>query len=306
MDKTIRKFADCKKIAAEQQFKHVRLLNLTGDVICAYNPAHGKGSAMTLAKKFDEIERRLKSLEPGVYIMEYRARFSGNEPTYKYYVGNKNYDPNSISDAPILPPARKDKEPVSEKPTKEQHLLSVDKALEYATENARLTAEVETLRDKVTQLEREKRELEAELDAIEEDDGEENTVSDRLEKMGETWGKILLPVADRYMDLRERELRYKETKLLADAGYELPGFDRREKPRNGSRREAAEKDYNEHVPQPNDPDWENYLDWLNELTDRAFNKHLERVKAASQEVYDAVCKEFDVTFEEESDAGNND
>lgn len=295
MDKKIKKFSECKQIATEQQFKHVRLLDLSGNVICSYNPAHGK--TMTLDKKFKEIELRLKNAEPGVYIMEYRARFSGREPSYKYYVGNKNFNPKDIDNAPEMPAEKV--APVADNKTNRstEKLLSVETALDYATENARLMAENTSLQNENRDLREENKRLNAELDEMDE---KEMGEPDQMEKIGgwaKNLGDILLPVADRLVDLKEKQLNFAREKYLSDNGYDISQLSK-----NGSAKKEEGRDFNKKVPNVNDPDWGDYLDWLSGLSDRSFTNHLSIVKQASQEVYDAVCSEFEVSFEEDENA----
>lgn len=290
----IRTLKEIRAVADEQQFKHVRLCDLSGDPIVAYNPAHGKKPS-DLTKKWTEIERRLKQCDAGIYIVECRARFGGRERAYQYHLGNKNFDASQLNDTTQNSGnlAARKQEPVADKRTSTDKLLSVDTALEYATENATLRAENEGLRNEIARQKTYIAELEAELDS---DEG----VNDNTKGMQEFWesaSSTLLPVADRVIGLFERKQKLSESKFLAEKGYDIPGL---KKSGRGERRQK-QKDFNQNVPNPDDADWEQYVDWASQLPDEEFNAHLERVQKSSQVVYDALCEALGVEFDDDDD-----
>lgn len=300
MDNKIRKLAEAKKAIQEQQFKHIRLCDLQDTVICSWSPANAKNG---FEKKYKEIELRLKNLPAGVYIVQARQRFSGNEPIYNYYVGNKQYDPKTLDDALNNQPAPKnpgdERIPVPERQKEyTSKMLSVDKGFELVSENARLTAENESLRKELAAANKTITELEAELDENENGLKVAESPGERMLSMAEKLGTVLLPIADRAMDLYEKKINNDRSKLLHDAGYEIPEATRKT---NGSSRTAAPEklDFTKMIPKEDDPRFPEYLTFLAALDDDAFNTHLEQVKKISEPVYNRICEEFDVEFDNE-------
>lgn len=296
MDNKIRSLKETQKEIKAQGFKHIRLTDLGETVICAYNPSHAK-AATNLTKKWSEIETRLKMQNAGIYIIQARQRFSGGEPTYNFYVGNKNYNPADLNNKPEPQTKEKPEEKLKEQPRSNvEKLLSVDTAMNYASENARLTAENDQLRNQVADLKSQNAELLAELEESDEKGltvGDENKVTKSIESiMG-----IALPVADRFMDYLDKKEERQKMKLLSDAGYEIPGHTRKT---NGNKttHAPAKRDFNANIPTQDMPDWDDYLNWLGELGDEDFSTHLEKVETADKNIYEAICKEFDVSFEE--------
>lgn len=294
--KKIYTLAELRKLCKEQEYKHARLLDQGGEVIVSWNPTLNK--KITVEKKLAEIERRMKALDPGIYVLEFRARFSGREPAYSYYVGNKNYSSDDLSENDSVSPVVSKKQVADDKPTKGEKLLSVESAINYVQENATLKAENIVLKREIESLKKEVADLEAELES---DDGK--AMSDPAETMTKAFkgfGDIALPVFNRLMDQRDRKQAYEETKFLHENGYDT-GIKRKQ--RNKSRASAQdadeqeEIDFNENIPTPDEPAWDDYLAWLNDLEDDDFSDHLEKVKGVSDEIHEKLCEVFNVTFD---------
>lgn len=291
MDKKVYTWAQIKDLIKDQDYKHIKLSTLDGEKLVSYNAINLKQKG--LEAKLKEIEKRMKLLEDGIYVVTCQTKYGNTSPQVSHYLGIGAYDKSVIDKTP---PANLRENFQQQQPTKTEKLLSVDSALDNVRTIADLQAKVARLEDKITRLEEENAELEAELDEMESggmSEGDNNPFKGVLEG--------LLPVADRYFDMEERKQKFKEGKFLHDAGYEIPGLKRGARNGTPSRREVSKR---KEIPEPGAPGWQEYIDSLDALADKEFNLHLSQLRENAPEIYDAVCEEFqleEVETEEEEE-----
>lgn len=293
MDKKIYTWDGIKALIKDQDYKHVKLSSLDGEKLVSYNSINKK--AQGLADKLKEIEKRLKVLGDGIYIVTCQTKYGNTSPQVSHYLGIGNYDPSEIQGnkklsennppQPPQPPARRNKS---------DELLTVDTALDNVQQIARLEATVERQKEEIARLKAENSELEAELDEMEAM-GEDSPGSGVFEG--------LFPVAEKFLELEERKQKFKETKFLRDAGYEIPGLrSLRRSQSNGSRngRRNGRRNGNaprKQIPEPGTREWERYLQHLEGLSDQDFQAHINQLRDHAPDIYEEVKQ--DLEFEEE-------
>jgi len=269
---------DALKEIRDQAFKHVNLCELDGQPLVTYNIV-----AKPVEPKLKEIEKRWKSLPDGVYLMNCKGVYGSKTRGFPYYVCKGNMSPDVK-----LPEFVQEKAPEKKNTLAEVNVLSYEQALEKESKIKSLEYQVQTLTKEVADLKLENAELETQLQDAENEEAEGAGLSDLGEKLG-NWAEkimpVLAPLADQFFQLQNKRLQHEQIKLMHEAGYELPGV---KKARNGLNGHKRPVDYNTQIPQPGTAGWSEYIDWVCSLPDAQFDAHLDMLKAANVELYNAV------------------
>lgn len=294
MDNKIYNWKELKALISSQGYKHVRLTDLNGKKLVNYNAINKK--AKGLADKLREIETRMKVLQPGIYILDAQTMYGNTSPAMSHYLGVGNYDPREL-DGNTRQPVQQ-QQPISEREPRRnrtEHAVSFDTALDNVKTIAQLEAKVARLEDQIEAQKTTIRELEAELDDPE-------TMSDESEEIP-GWLAGFMPVAEKLIDLSERKQRFNETKLLLDQGYDLTdifgkksrGSDRGRSSRSERRSARAN---GKEIPRPGTRNWNRFVEHIDGLPDEEFETALNQLEENDPDVYEALCEELDVTYEE--------
>lgn len=291
MAKQVHTWKQAKDLIREQGYKHVALCDLHGKKVCSYN-AISKGDK-GLREKLAEIDTRMRVLSPGIYVLNCKTKYGNTSPEIPHYIGVGNYDANELSEG-NTPTILHSGTPRSKNRASSENLTSVDTALEHVKTIAELEAENTRLRDKITQLEADKRELEAELDEVATMD--EDGASNWFQPIAEG----LFPVVDRYLDIREREGRREEVKTLLKAGYDLDDiFGGKIGGRASSRRSRSRSERTNtrrgrrQVPRPGEEGWDEFVDHVSELPDDEFETLVNQLRENDEEIYEALREEIE-------------
>jgi len=209
------KLEDLKQISKDQKYRHVRLTDMDGNVIVAWNPA-----SMSVEKRIDEMENRLSSpaMKDGYYKFECKMYLRASAKPDIYYVVKGT--PEKVPDITPTPVPKKGK-----------NALSYKEAIKMNKTIAELRAQLGTAETERDKWRAEYDSLYAETEEImnaepeEEEPGMSEGISGNAQTfITETLGN-LTPLFDRHYDLKAKELEIKEGKVLAElarAGVTIP------------------------------------------------------------------------------------
>jgi hypothetical protein len=272
MAKTYTKWENFERDFKNQNLKFAKLQDQSGADLVSFNSPMLKHKT-TLTAKLSEIKKKISALEDGLYIILGQHRFGKNISPVKFYF-SKNFS-GTIEE----------KEPEEKKQSSTDKLLSVDAAMTNVKEAATLKAEnlflkrenedlkkrIDLAEGKISDQEQKISELE---ESLEETEGAEVTPSNPFSGLGDMFKEmvpVLSPIADRYFDLRDKELQMKQAKFLHDGGYDIPGF----KKANGK---PATKQKMKEIPQPGAEGWDEFISYMEGLNEKDFNEAMERLK----------------------------
>ena len=182
------------------KYKKVCLYDTQGKKIIAY-----KNNRTDPKKKLEEIERKLKTkqLPDGYYLVHFKQSFSTAVDPEVYMIKKGN-----PTEAPTL------SEPT--KGTPAVQILTYEQALKYETDILRLTAE----RDKaLADYDKLLEEMEAEPEEVELAEPAGGGAVDLANSIGTWIEKItptLVPVIDRYMTQRDKQIENQQAQTMAD------------------------------------------------------------------------------------------
>jgi len=205
------------EIAKDQGYKHVRLLDLEGNSIVAYNPA-----SMSVDKRIDEMKTRIKSpaLKDGYLCFEGKQYLRSDAKADKYYIVKGT------------PKEDIDLNPEPAKP-KEKNALSFKEAIKLNKTIAELRAELEYALKEGQEWQAKYNSLMDDVEEIMDEEPEEEEEGPKgMSEMSENTKTFvsetiatLTPMVDRHYDMKEKELEIKEGKVLvelAKQGYKVP------------------------------------------------------------------------------------
>lgn len=283
-----------KDLIREQGYKHVALCDLHGKKVCSYN-AISKGDK-GLREKLAEIDTRMKAMAPGIYVLNCKTKYGNTSPELPHYVGVGQYDASELSE-PNQPVILNSRSPRNGQRANSENLTSVDTALEHVRTIAQLEAENDRLKDKIARQDDEIRELKADLDDLEAMGEDSNPLTPVAEG--------LFPIIDRYLDVREREGKREDMKMLLKQGYDLDEIlgtgsrSSRRSRRSGSRRSQRGSSGRKAVPRPGERGWDKFVDHVDALDDDDFEELIEQLRENDPEIYEALQDE--IGFEDTDD-----
>lgn len=250
-------------------YQSVSLRGADDEIIITYNTP-----STPVAKKLDEIKRRLKVLPSGYYkllaMQKHGAR--GKADTFVINHGN------ATEAAPPAAPAK-----LAESAP---HVLSYESALKQIEELAAIRAERDALLKENEILKQEIEELESEEPETMEED---NTISKTLENLT----TAALPILDRYFETKNRSLQLEENKLMVQYNK----FNQRNKP---TRRAQQQQQIN--YPDINNPAAiEEFMNELDTLTDEQLTGALEIIRRENAPLFELCMEEFFPEEEEEQE-----
>lgn len=197
-----------KTVHAEQKYRHCGLFDLDNKELIPFNP-----NTKPFKERFDEITRKLKSpTNQGKYFVvkcKHNIRKTAPSDNYSVFTGE-------VKEGESPPPPQITNNYMSENPR--DNVLSYEKALEYQTKIVQLEAEVKRLTDLVADQDAIIEELESESEKA--GLGEEKPpVLSFFESLSES----VIPVLDRFFDVKQDEQQLRTTEALIKMGYRPDG-----------------------------------------------------------------------------------
>lgn len=271
------KFVD--HLLKENKYKFIRLLNTEGEPLVFWNNLTGS----PVAKKVEEIKNRLKTLPDGVYVLQAKFVYSGKQSPDVYYI-QKGKAVLSENTAVIIPKVE----------NTGQQITSVESALDRITEVANLRSELAVAKARITALEAENLELQADLD-----DGEDGDGLNEPDTSPGGWikelGQLIPSISDEYFKTKNRELDLKEAGLKVD----YMKLRTKNLPVVNSKVRRNPKQVNGQIDIDNPQQLDQLYDHLDSLDDDAFDKQLEHIAQFQPELIPLIEEEFGLNEEEE-------
>lgn len=265
------------QLIREQQYKHVSLRSIDGQIMVPINPPR-----TSVEKRLNEIVKRVQVLPDGVYAIRCQSA-SGAQFYDIHYFGKGKYDkdilnsPKSQSQQIII----QQPQVMSERPA--AGLLTYEQSFSMIQENSDLKARNMFLEQQNALLQERINLLEAKIDERDEDNLGENST---LGFIGSTLKEIvpsIIPVFDRHFDLQEKKIALAEKKLERGAVKQLP------KP--PAQPPAQQKPQSLLMTPPPAHDTVNFAKYIEEikfLNDDDFAKYMEMLQQQQPELYALV------------------
>lgn len=271
---------DILGIFKQQKYKYASLKNSDGKSIVTYNTENNP--KITAQHKLNESFERLKILPDGVYYFSFANSKGRNvQPDeFQFVKGNVATDENGnqtkfhIIQQPQNLPSASDK------------VLSYQEVLKNQIELTRVTFERDSYKRELDNANNTIKELEAELKELEGKASlseNPNTPQKWIENLSTT----ALPIFDRFMSYKEKELSLRERGIKTNQSNV-----------------QARKRKTFTMPEIGSESWDKWMDNLAAMEEDKFNQTLEAVKKLSVPHYDAIVLEFSDEELEESEENN--
>jgi hypothetical protein len=255
---------EIKDIFKEQAYKFASLRDNDNKVVVPYNTAKSKETA---TDKLNEAFKRLKNLPDGLYTFCFQNSQGRNvvADTYGYIKGSipTEATENRGTTVHVIQPQQAN---ASDK------VLSYTEVLDLKMNLARVEAERDRYKAESEQYKKEVEELEAELNEVEAKT-EGLSESTGTTKWMEMLSSSLLPIADRYLAIKEKQVEQKAQPKKV--------------------RRVVRKQQKVVLPEIGSQNWDMWLAQLESYTDEQFNNVLEFLKKTSMPHYNAVIEEFE-------------
>lgn len=207
----IMKFEDVKKDILNSAYKRCALCDKNGNYLITFNHRN-----MNINDRLEEIEKRMKSvaMKPGVYQI-HAKNFENNSEPGIFYVG-VGTQAQQIEDIEIIEPGKTRIELPS--------LMADGTKVDYETyrelleENIQLRLQVQTLQIEIRHLEEDIDELECELE-----EGGGSAMADNNQKFFTNLAETLVPLADKFLEQRDKQLNLTANALALQYGVQQPG-----------------------------------------------------------------------------------
>lgn len=280
--------AQLKKLATEQNYKFACLFDNKDKKVNNFNTLQ-----TPISKQFTIIENRLKSpaLADGIYFVGMCEKYGRGQIVDKYpIIKGSNLAENGHSYTILQP----------QQTHATENVLSYESALAMQKENAKLENRVQLLeaqnvllQEKIDELEEDLKESTTSLSEYV--DGNGNPKTNPLAEMGKNagaWFKdvapMFAPIADRYFDLKEKQIGLEEKKLDI---------------KKGIHKQPAKKMEEKKIAVGSD-EFLNYIRKLHkEEEEEELNKCLDLLEQNFPEQYNDICEELDFFEEEEEEEG---
>jgi hypothetical protein len=195
----------------KQGYKYLSLFTSSGEVLEPWNQ-HGEQQK---AERLAGIKKRLTSsvIPDGVYVIRCKNSITKSVKADEYYVLKGKPETTDIN---IITPISERKD----QPEK-RDVIGVDEVIALKSEIARLSLENEDLTRRYDELIDEYDELISEFEAIEDDSekkGGLGEIATNSKNFIKELAEIAVPVIDKLLNLKERELNIKEVNTLKDMG----------------------------------------------------------------------------------------
>ena len=258
---------EIRNIFKQQGYKYACLKDAEGKVRVTYNTESTKGGANS---KVEESFKRLANMPDGIYTFCF-LNSKGRNVTpdeYGFLKGNVATDESGKA----MPYHIINQLPVSQ--SSNDKVLSYPEVLNLKMELATVTFERDQLNRELVKANQSITELQAEMNELESKTPLSEDANSPM-KWVESLGTTLMPLADRWMSLREKELEHGKRQPQRQAQ---------------TQRKPLVKKF--VLPVIDSPEWHQWMTNLENASEEDFNKTLEIVKSKSMNHYNAIVEEF--------------
>jgi hypothetical protein len=239
----IQKPQDIEKIARDFQYKYIELQSSDGRKLAHYNNTPAR-----LGAKIKDINSLLSKQPDGLYYLNYKISPKGDIFQFAYNKGNINMSENST---PIIisPPV--------------QNINNLEK-FQTLQEWKRQEQEISELKNKIALMEMEKN-----FNGVEEEQDEpKNAILGFAENILPTF----MPILDKYLSLREREVKINEQKAQKPMYKKVVKF--------------------RPIPNITDPNFSAYEAYFSKLSDQAASDEMTFLETNNKPIFDFLNRKY--------------
>ena len=234
---------DIEKTIRDFQYKYIELMAADGRKLAHYNPTPSK-----LPAKVKDIKELLNKQPDGLYYVNFKISPKGDIFQFMYNKGNVNL--NEAAPAPVIinhsAPANLEK-------------------FQTLQEWKRQEQEISELKQKIAMLEMEKNLSNA-------DESESEPEPSGLQGFAENILPMFMPIVDKYLSLKEREIKVTEAKASRPMVRKVAKF--------------------RPVPNLQYPNFGAYEAYFNKLTDNGAAVEMDYLEKANNEVYNYLNRKY--------------
>ena len=239
----IQKPQDIEKIAKDFQYKYIELQSSDGRKLAHYNNTPAR-----LGAKIKDINSLISKQPDGLYYLNYKISPKGDIFQFAYNKGNINMSENST---PIIisPPV--------------QNINNLEK-FQTLQEWKRQEQEISELKNKIALME-----MERNFNGVEEEQEEpKNSILGFAENILPTF----MPIIDKYLSLREREVKVNEQKVQKPMYKKVVKF--------------------RPIPNITDPNFSAYEAYFSKLSDQAASDEMTFLETNNKPVFDYLNRKY--------------
>jgi DNA gyrase/topoisomerase IV subunit A len=239
----IQKPQDIEKIARDFQYKYIELQSSDGRKLAHYNNTPAR-----LGAKIKDINSLLSKQPDGLYYLNYKISPKGDIFQFAYNKGNINLSENST---PIIisPPV--------------QNINNLEK-FQTLQEWKRQEQEISELKNKIALME-----MERNFNGVEEEQEEpKNSILGFAENILPTF----MPIIDKYLSLREREVKVNEQKVHKPMYKKVVKF--------------------RPIPNITDPNFSAYEAYFSKLSDQAASEEMNFLETNNKPIFDFLNRKY--------------
>ena len=239
----IQKPQDIEKIAKDFQYKYIELQSSDGRKLAHYNNTPAR-----LGAKIKDINSLLSKQPDGLYYLNYKISPKGDIFQFAYNKGNINMSENST---PII----------INSPVPNQNNLEKFQTLQ---EWKRQEQEISELKNKIALME-----MERNFNGVEEEQEEpKNPILGFAENILPTF----MPIIDKYLSLREREVKVNEQKVQKPMYKKVVKF--------------------RPIPNITDPNFSAYEAYFSKLSDQAASEEMNFLETNNKAIFDFLNRKY--------------
>lgn len=239
----IQKPQDIEKIAKDFQYKYIELQSSDGRKLAHYNNTPAR-----LGAKIKDINSLISKQPDGLYYLNYKISPKGDIFQFAYNKGNINMSENST---PIIisPPV--------------QNINNLEK-FQTLQEWKRQEQEISELKNKIALME-----MERNFNGTEEEQEEpKNAILGFAENILPTF----MPIIDKYLSLREREVKVNEQKVQKPMYKKVVKF--------------------RPIPNITDPNFSAYEAYFSKLSDQAASEEMNFLETNNKPIFDFLNRKY--------------
>jgi hypothetical protein len=245
----IQKPQDIEKIAKDFQYKYIELQSSDGRKLAHYNNTPAR-----LGAKIKDINSLISKQPDGLYYLNYKISPKGDIFQFAYNKGNINLSENST---PII---------ISPQVPNQNNLEKFQTLQEWK----RQEQEISELKNKIALME-----MERNFNGVEEEQEEpKNSILGFAENILPTF----MPIIDKYLSLREREVKVNEQKVQKPMYKKVVKF--------------------RPIPNITDPNFSAYEAYFSKLSDQAASEEMNFLETNNKPIYDYLNRKYYETSDE--------
>lgn len=270
---------EIRRIFKSQNYKYASLRNSDGKSIVTYNTENNK--SVKASNKVDEAFERLKILPDGIYIFCFANSKGRNVQPDEFHFIKGNMATDEMG-KPI------NYQVINQAPSKTneyERVLSYPEVISLQMELTRTKFELDSTRRELDKANLEIASLESEIKELEAKGLSDNDPSSPM-KWVENLGSTFMPVIDKIMTQRDRELRLKEQKFYAS--------------RNRQQSQPSQNTLIK-LPEIGSQELENLIDIISNYDDDKYQFTMNEIKKQSLEHYNYIVNALEQDEEEEDE-----